>query len=134
MGFSYQRRIYLADTDAARVVYFAKLLSICHEAYEEFLTQGGVDFGELVSSSSLAIPIVHADIDFLRPVFCGDELQIDLNLETVTEDSFTVLYFIYKSGEKVAKAMTKHVAIDPITRRRTQLTPKIRESLYLKKR
>ncbi len=134
MSFSYQRRIYLADTDAARVVYFTKLLSICHEAYEEFLTQGGVDFGELVSIPSLAIPIVHADIDFLRPVFCGDELLIDLNVETVTEDSFTVLYFIYKSGEKVAKAMTKHVAIDPITRRRTHLTPKIRESLDHKKR
>ncbi|MDJ0549913.1 MAG: 1,4-dihydroxy-2-naphthoyl-CoA hydrolase, partial [Microcystis aeruginosa] len=31
---SYERLIYLADTDAAGVVYFAHLLSICHEAYE----------------------------------------------------------------------------------------------------
>lgn len=130
MSFSYQRRIYLADTDAARVVYFAQLLSICHEAYEELLTQAGVDFGELVNNPELAIPIVHAEIDFQRPIFCGDELQIDVQIESITDNSFQVVYTVYKSGEQVAKGMTKHVAINPTTRRKTQLTAKIVEYFY----
>lgn len=133
MSFTYQRRIYLADTDAARVVYFAKLLSICHEAYEELLTQAGIDFGELVNNDHLAIPIVHAEIDFQRPIFCGDLLEIFVKVESITENSFQVIYTLSKSGTKVADAMTKHLAINPLTRRRTQLTPKIVEYLYRQK-
>jgi hypothetical protein len=37
MPFSYVRTVRLADTDAAGVVYFARTLSICHEAYEAAL-------------------------------------------------------------------------------------------------
>jgi len=36
MTFAYDRKIHFADTDSAGVVYFARLLSICHEAYEHY--------------------------------------------------------------------------------------------------
>ena len=43
MSFAYSRTIHFADTDAAGVVYFARYLSICHEAYEEALAAAGID-------------------------------------------------------------------------------------------
>lgn len=60
--FKYQRKIFFADTDAAGVVYFANLLSICHEAYEEFLTNFYINLQDFFSSNIIAIPIIHAEI------------------------------------------------------------------------
>lgn len=125
MPRNYSRRIYLGDTDAAGVVYFAKLLSICHEAYEEYLTSQGIDFGKLVQGASLGIPIVHAQIDVWRPLFCSDEIEIELTPEILSEDSFLVNYSLLKNKEIIGKAITKHIAIDPITRKRSKLTSEI---------
>ena len=69
MAFSYYRTIYLADTDAAGVIYFTNALKICHEAYEAWLTEIGVSLPQMLIERTMAIPIVHADIDFLRPIF-----------------------------------------------------------------
>ena len=46
--FDYRRRIYLGDTDAAGVVYFAKGLEICHEAYEESLAKAGINLNQMI--------------------------------------------------------------------------------------
>jgi len=78
---SYFRTIRFADTDAAGVVYFASLLSICHEAYEASLLRIGVDMRQFFSGSSIALPIVHAEIDFFQPLMCGDQIQISLKFE-----------------------------------------------------
>ena len=51
MTFAYDRKIHFADTDSAGVVYFARLLSICHEAYEHYLENLGVDLRSFFSKS-----------------------------------------------------------------------------------
>jgi 1,4-dihydroxy-2-naphthoyl-CoA hydrolase len=129
MIFTYRRRIYLEDTDAAGVIYFARLMSICHETYEVYLTGAGLNFRELVEDSTLAIPIVHAEVDFLRPIFCADELLVKMTSEIITAEGFTLGYHLYKSEELVAKAITKHLVINPQTRRRCPLPSKMRRCL-----
>ena len=76
MSFSYQRIIRFQDTDAAGVVYFANVLAMCHEAYEESLAASGINLKAFFSNSDIAIPIVHASVDFFRPMFCGDKIYI----------------------------------------------------------
>ena len=54
MSFTYHRTIRFKDTDAAGVVYFANILAICNEAYEESLEASGIDFrNELVYNERL---------------------------------------------------------------------------------
>ena len=64
MGFRYERTVRLADTDAAGVVYFARVLSICHEAYEASLAAAGVPLASWIRKGTIALPIVHAHADF----------------------------------------------------------------------
>jgi 1,4-dihydroxy-2-naphthoyl-CoA hydrolase len=123
MVFNYYRTIHLADTDAAGVIYFARMLSICHEAYEVGLKTAGIDLKSFFQNSSVAIPIVHGEIDFFRPVFCGDELIIELTPKLLNETSFEINYLILGivGQENYAKAKTKHVCINPETRKRVNL-------------
>jgi 1,4-dihydroxy-2-naphthoyl-CoA hydrolase len=123
----YVRTVRLADTDAAGVIYFASALSICHEAYEDSLAQAGVNFQQLLQGSQ-ALPIVHAEIDFFAPVFCGNILEIELFSTLEAPEQFSLSYEIFFLGERersVIRALTRHVAIELATRKRTNLPVQI---------
>ncbi|MGB3695490.1 MAG: thioesterase family protein [Spirulinaceae cyanobacterium] len=126
------RTVRLSDTDAAGVVYFANALVMCHEAYEESLLNAGINFQELVKSSTTVLPIVHSSVDFFLPMFCGDRLLIQLTPQLLKESEFEVAYQIFPTeAEKPAvKAITRHVCINPSSRRRTPLPEKIQQWLY----
>ena len=124
MSFSYYRTIYLSDTDAAGVIYFTNALKICHEAYETWLTAIGVSLAQILSQKQIAIPIVHGDIDFFRPIFCGDQLQVNLEIKLVQDHSFLVNYQIFQQeslNKPLAIAKTKHVCINLQTRNKISL-------------
>ncbi len=116
MVFVYRRIIRFADTDAAGVVYFASLLTICHEAYEEMLRQGGIKLEYFFRNENLAIPIIHAEIDFFKPLYVGDLITIKTQFNPVNEKVFEVKYLVEKEREKVAVALTRHIGIQPQTR------------------
>ncbi|WP_299402875.1 thioesterase family protein [Acaryochloris sp. IP29b_bin.148] len=120
----YTRTVRLQDTDAAGVVYFTSALDICHEAFEDALMGAGIDIRTFFSNPDTAMPVVHANIDFLRPSFCGDQLVVQLSTHQLAEDDFEVRYTItaVNKGERiVAKAMIRHVCINPINRQRKPL-------------
>ncbi|MGF1493593.1 MAG: hemopexin repeat-containing protein [Microcoleaceae cyanobacterium] len=128
----YVRTIRLQDTDSAGVVYFANLLSICHEAYEAALARHQINLRELVEVSGLAIPIVHTAADFYRPIFWGDHIYVHLIPEQLTQDTFEIQYRVVRSGssqELLARAVTRHVCIDRNSRRRSPLPKLLEQSL-----
>jgi 1,4-dihydroxy-2-naphthoyl-CoA hydrolase len=140
MAFSYRRTVYLADTDAAGVVYFARAMNMCHEAYEESLAAAKISLQQLIADSAvrqhppsgIAIPIVQAEISFFRPMFCGDKLLINLVAQQLSDNEFIVNYHIVlasSSEKKLAQGNTKHVCINPATRTRVKLPQTIIEWL-----
>lgn len=132
MSFYYTRIVHFQDTDAAGVVYFANVLAMCHEAYEASLVAFGINLKVFFSDGEIAIPIIHANVDFRRPMFCGDEVNIELMPKSWGDDEFEISYqvFLKEVGEKwVARGNTKHVCIHPQSRSRQKLSDEIREWL-----
>lgn len=124
MPFTFARKIRFSDTDAAGVVYFAQVLSICHEAYEASLENANINLKTFFNNESIAIPIVHGEIDFFRPLYVGDLLLIELTPKQLSENEYEITYQIVKDSssiEQVAKAKTKHLCINPNKRSRTPL-------------
>lgn len=133
MPFYYTRIVHFQDTDAAGVVYFANVLAMCHEAFEASLVAFGINLKAFFSNQEMVIPIAHANIDFRRPMFCGDELIIELIPKSWGDDEFEISYqvFLKEMGEKLmARANTKHVCIHPQSRSRQPLSDEIREWLF----
>ena len=129
MSFTYNRTIRFQDTDAASVVYFANVLAICHEAYEASLESLGIDIKQFFTNSSTAFPIIHADVDFMRPMYCGDKLFVDLTPVRIRTEQFEIDYQIYINEKLAAKAMTRHVCIDATSRKKIALSAEIIKSL-----
>ena len=116
MSFKYEYTIQFRDTDAAGVVYFASILSICHIAYEASLIESGIDLQLFVNNPEFAVPITHVSADFLKPLYCGDRITIELTPRSIDSWRFEIEYQL-----KSATAITKHVVIDPTTRKRQEL-------------
>lgn len=127
MEFTYTRTVRFQDTDAAGVVYFANVLAMCHEACEESLAVSGINLKSFFTNPAVAIPIVHASIDFHRPMFCGDKLLIRLMTKQLSENEFEVAYQVLMAmvDKVVAKAITRHVCIDPTSRTRKELPAEV---------
>ncbi|AKG22311.1 acyl-CoA thioesterase [Calothrix sp. 336/3] len=121
MDFVYPRTIRFADTDAAGVVYFANVLNICHEAYEESLAFSGIQIQDFFTPKIIAFPIVHAYVDFFYPLHCGDQISIHLQSTQLTIDKFEITYEIFQEEKLAAKALTRHVCIDTGSRKKTPL-------------
>ncbi|WP_341527845.1 thioesterase family protein [Nostoc sp. UHCC 0302] len=134
MSFTYNRTVHFQDTDAAGVVYFANILSICHEAYEESLRASGINLKDFFTNPSVAYPIVHANVDFLRPIFCGDKLVISLMPQKISVEKFEIAYDITGTDVIIAKAVTRHVCIDANSRSKQELPDEIIQWLETNRR
>ena len=129
MPFSYLRTVRLADTDAAGVVYFARTLSLCHEAYEEALAAAGVSLPDLLGSTGIVVPIAKSEAEYLRPLRVGDSLRITVTPAALSENAFALRFEILRlrPAEKVAaRVRTEHVCTAPARRERAPLPPALR--------
>lgn len=130
MPFTYTRTVHFQDTDAAGVVYFANVLAMCHEGYEASLAASGINLKAFFSNPEVGFPIVHASVDFYRPMFAGDRLTIQLTPKQVAGDEFEITYQVFSeevAGRSAAKAFTKHVCIQAVSRTRKQLSEDLME-------
>jgi len=121
MAFIYYYTVRFEDTDAAGVVYFANILRICHESYEVSLAASGINIKSFFTNPSVAFPIVHANVDFLRPMYCGDNLMISLLAEKIGLDKFEITYEMIIDEVIVARAITRHVCIDASSKMKQEL-------------
>ena len=126
MPFTYERTIRFPDTDAAGVVFFAHTLRICHEAYEESLAAAGIELAAFFSAAGVIVPIVKSEADYLRPLRCGDRVQVQVMPERLSADRFAIRYEIWRLGTPAkiaARVRTEHVCVDAAARQRTTLPP-----------
>ncbi|MCT0207408.1 thioesterase family protein [Synechococcus sp. CS-1332] len=119
------RTVRFGDTDAAGVMHFHQLLRWCHVAYEESLERFGVASGAIFPgpgrTPAVALPIVHVSADFLSPLSCGDPLAIELRPLQRDGGSFEIRYRFLHGSKEAATGITRHVAIEAISRQRTTL-------------
>jgi 1,4-dihydroxy-2-naphthoyl-CoA hydrolase len=130
MAFEHQRRIRFQDADPAGIVFFAHVLTFCHEAYEELLRAGGLPIERLIAAGRVVYPLRHAEVDFTAPMRIGMLVRIRLTLGKISERSFRVDYALHdEAGEPLATASTVHVAVERAAMRPTAIEPELRALL-----
>jgi 1,4-dihydroxy-2-naphthoyl-CoA hydrolase len=106
--------VALHDTDAAGVLFFAHLFRRAHDAYEAFMAEIGWPLPGLIPDRALALPLVHAEADYLRPMHHGDQIQVEVQVQRVGRASFGIGYRLFDAnGELAATAATVHACIRP---------------------
>ena len=112
-----ERIVCVSDTDLTKALYFTSQLRFVQEAFEKHLGKTYPEIGKLFLQQKIAMPIVATKANYLLPIFAGDVLLIQLDLE-FGESSFTVKGTIIHDGKEKGLVMIKHVCLDAKTMKR----------------
>ena len=120
--FVHPLTVRLHHTDAAGVIFHSRLLELAHDAYEALLEQAGLGIGKVLAKGEVRMPVVAVEAQFVQPIRVGDRLQVELTLTRSGDHSYQVAYrFRDAAGTEVARAATRHVALDATHGRPTAL-------------
>jgi 1,4-dihydroxy-2-naphthoyl-CoA hydrolase len=120
--FTYETSVKLHNTDAAGLLFFADQFKLAHDAYELFMESIKFSFRHIIQESDFLLAIVHAEADFLQPLYSGDRITTKLRVEKIGTTSFTLTYDLTTTREgTVGTAKTVHVCIDKSSREKREL-------------
>lgn len=129
MPYSYTTIVRLADTDAAGIVFFANYFRLAHEAVETMFTDLGFSVRYILEQAPYILPLVHADMDYRRPLRAGDSVTVEVTLEQLGESSVTLKHRFMRGGEVAAEGRTVHVSVDRRTQQAVPLEDILRNAL-----
>ncbi len=127
-----ERIVRFGETDSAGVIHFYQLLRWCHESWEESLERYGLKaadvFPNILNKENqplVALPIIHCEADFWKPLQTGDHISIELLPKKISAGSFQVTFKFKRGDNYVAQALIQHQAINSQTRSCCELSTKI---------
>jgi len=110
--YTYRRQIHLKETDATGALFFTEQLNLALEALESYFLSVGFTLQQMLDREHFAMPIVHAETDFLSPLRVGDEVVVELLCEKLGTTSFTVISQVKNAkGQLVGTTKIVHVCI-----------------------
>ena len=111
MTYTHTARVAFADTDASGIVYFANFFRYAQDAEVEALAAHGF------SRMDMRYPRVHAEADFVAPLYFRDEIRTEAALLSMGCTSLHWQFSIY--GPRGLCAVVKTV----VSRRKEDFSP-----------
>jgi 4-hydroxybenzoyl-CoA thioesterase len=99
MAFRTRVPVRFGDVDHAGIVFYPKFFIYFHEAFEEFFTDAGIAYPELIGERRLGFPTVHIETDYRQPLRYGDSLDIELSVPKLGRRSATFRYHCYRHSD-----------------------------------
>jgi len=73
----YDLRVYIEDTDAASIVYYANYLRFAERARTEMLRSVGLSHAEMIACDGLALAVRRCAVEYMRPARLDDVLTVE---------------------------------------------------------
>jgi YbgC/YbaW family acyl-CoA thioester hydrolase len=123
---SYRRLIRFADTDAAGVAHFSRLLVIVEEALHDFFQHRGVS----ILDEASAWPFVSIHADYKAGCRFGDEIIVAFSLSQMRTSSLTVSFEATRKGGPLCFCGTATLChVNPSKNTPTPIPTKTRDAL-----
>ena len=124
--------VRMHHTDAAQVIFFGNIFSLCQEILEDIFEKIGMPITKSLDMNDLNYPmcyVVRCESDFLGHICLGDKLKAKVHCNKIGKTSFSLAYDLYKKEQLVAKATITHVCIDKTTKSKSIISEPIRRKL-----
>jgi len=103
--------VSLADTDAAGVVFTARLIEIAHRGFESWLRSHGVPIADMLAGRLPAMPIVRVEADLHAPLHVGDAVEVHSSMTACGERSITMLHELMLGSRCAARITLVHACV-----------------------
>ena len=117
-NFNHNVKVYYEDTDSGGVVYYANYLKFLERARTEALVSIGFSNNKIKDDFGALIIVKSCNIDYKKPAYLEDELNIRSFVKSVTKTSFFMNQFITKGNEAIVEAKVHLVFINRLVKPR----------------
>ncbi len=119
----HRRRVEFADTDAAGVAHFSRLLAMIEVAEHGFFRERGIP----ILTSDSAWPVVGVEVDFTSACRFGDEIDIRLLDFQPGKTSLLYRFEAFLEGKKVFSGKMTKCHISPRDQKPAPIPDQIRK-------
>ena len=100
--FSCSIVVRFAETDAFGIVYYPNIFRYFDEAVETLLRASPYDYVANLRGTGAGFPALEAGGAFTAPIFVGDEIVVETDVEDVRTRAFRVRHRIVRDGTLLA--------------------------------
>jgi acyl-CoA thioester hydrolase len=100
MRHSCNFRVYYEDTDSGGVVYYANYLRFAERARTEWLRSKGYEQSNLWKEQGIGFVVRRCNIEYLKPAFLDDVLQIETYIINKTATTITMKQIITNNNSQ----------------------------------
>lgn len=113
MQGTHDHLVSLADTDAAGVVFTARVIEIAHRGFESWLASSGAPISDMLTGRQPAMPIVRVEADLHAPLRVGDLVSVHSRLSACGEHSATFIHELMLGSRCAARVTLVHACVGP---------------------
>ena len=111
-NFFHKLKVYYEDTDAGGVVYYANYLKFLERARTEALVTLGFNNKKIKEDFGSLIIVKSCNIEYKKPAYLEDELNIRSFVKSITKTSFFMNQFISRGEDKIVEAKVHLVFVN----------------------
>ena len=127
--FSMPVRVYIEDTDAGGIVYYANYLKYMERARTECLRAAGVDLDFWQRQHRRLFVVRSVMVDYHHPAHFDDQLIVNANIMNFRPASIICEQPIYRGDELLISATVRLACVDADTLSPTVIPQEIREAM-----
>ncbi len=127
---SFRVRVYFSDTDACGIVYHARYLDFAEHARTEMLRAALPEVPQRwLACSGLMFVVRSISIDYIRPAYLDDELQVISSMDKIGNVSAVIKQDIMREDDLIASISVRVGFIDGRTGKPSRIPAFIKDAL-----
>ena len=111
-NFFHKLKVYYEDTDAGGIVYYANYLKFLERARTEALVTLGFNNKKIKEDFGSLIIVKSCNIEYKKPAYLEDELNIRSFVKSITKTSFFMNQFISRGEDIIVEAKVHLVFVN----------------------
>lgn len=129
LRFSLPVRVYIEDTDAGGVVFYANYLKYMERARTEWLRSMGVELDELQHTHRKLFVVRSVNIDYLVPARFNDELNATMEILECKRASMSCKQIVSRGDSILTQASVTLACVNADTLRPCSIPTSIKEAM-----
>jgi 4-hydroxybenzoyl-CoA thioesterase/acyl-CoA thioester hydrolase len=127
-NFSISVRVYIEDTDAGGIVFYANYLKYMERARTELLRSFGFPKPALVGQDGLLV-VTSVNVDYKRPATLDDEIKVTAVIEKVARVYVVFRQEVWRGDELLCQGTIKVACVDGQSKRPMSLPKDMLEKI-----
>ena len=110
--FTWPVRVYIEDTDAGGVVFYANYLKYMERARTESLRKLGIELDEWQDKQRRLFVVRSIEVKYLKPARFNEQLLVHVNMTKIKRASLVCQQPIYRGDELLIDASVQLACVD----------------------